>query len=112
MNNGPKSLHVVYRSRGAGSVVPPLGDSTGTILGNIGDRVEDLSSKFLTFRVVLLSLSFLSALPDTPLASVDDCRFLLLEEELFVGSGLAALVVLFSPAWRSSCSRRWRSLRP
>lgn len=70
-------------------------------LDNMGDRVEDLSSKFLTFRVVLLSLSFLSALRDVLLVSADSCRFLLFEEELFAGSGLvvlAVLVTLFSPA--------------
>lgn len=92
MNNGPKSP--VYKFCGTDSVALLFDGSAGTTLDSVGDRVEDLSSKLLIFPVVFLSACFSPALP---IASIDDCLLLLLEE-LFVGSILVVPVEPFSPA--------------
>lgn len=92
MNNGPKSP--AYRFCGTDSVVLLIGGSARTTLDSVGDRVEDLSSKLLTFLVVFLSACFSPALP---IASMDDCLLLLLEK-LFAGSILVALVALVALA--------------
>lgn len=92
MNNGPKSP--AYRFCGIDSVALLFDGSDGTTLDSVGDRVEDLSSKLLTFLVVFLSVCFS---PVLPIASIDDCLLLLLEE-LLAGSILAAPVEPFSPA--------------
>lgn len=94
MNNGPKSP--AYRFCGTDSVALLLEGSGGTMLDSVGDRVEDLSSKLLTFLVVFLSACFSPALLDVLIASIDDCRLLLLEK-LFAGSALVAPVALVAP---------------
>lgn len=93
MNNGPKSPP--YKFCVVDSAALLLKGSTGTTLNSVGDRVEDLSSKLLTFLVVFLSVGVSPALPDVPLASIDDCGLLLLG--LFASS-VVAPVAPFSPA--------------
>lgn len=93
MNNGPKSP--AYKFCGTDSVALFEG-SDGATLDSMGDRVEDLSSKLLTFLVVFLSACFSLALLEVLIASIDDCRLLLLEK-LFAGSVLVAPVALVAP---------------
>lgn len=95
MNNGPKSPP--YKFCAVDSAALLLKGSTGTTLNSVGDRVEDLSSKLLTFLVVFLSAGFSPAFPEVQLASIDDCGLLLLGG-LFASSVLVAPVAPFSPA--------------